>query len=118
SPVIRSDGTFIRDYFYVKDGALAYMLLAEKMLSDNSIHGEAYNFSTEIQVTVLELVKKIIDVMAVDIEPTILDQANNEIRNQYLSAEKAKEQLGWSPRYMLDSSLVETIEWYKNHLKS
>ncbi|HZK60810.1 MAG TPA: GDP-mannose 4,6-dehydratase, partial [Anaerovoracaceae bacterium] len=114
SPVIRSDGTFIRDYFYVKDGALAYMLLAEKMLSDTSIHGEAYNFSTEIQVTVLELVKNIIDVMAVDIEPTILNQANNEIRNQYLSAKKAKEQLGWSPRYTLDSSLDETIEWYKS----
>lgn len=118
SPVIRSDGTFIRDYFYVKDGALAYMLLAEKMLSDTSIHGEAYNFSTEIQVTVSELVKKIIDMIVVDIGPTILDQANNEIRNQYLSAKKAKEQLGWSPMYTLDSSLVETIEWYKNHLKS
>ena len=113
SPIIRSDGTFIRDYFYVKDGALAYMLLAEKMLSNTSIYGEAYNFSTEIQVTVLELVEKIIDMMAVDIEPTILDHANNEIRNQYLSAKKAKEQLGWSPKYTLDSSLVETIEWYK-----
>ena len=113
SPIIRSDGTFIRDYFYVKDGALAYMLLAEKMLSDTSIHGEAYNFSTEIQVTVLELVKKIIDIMDVDIEPTILSQANNEIRNQYLSAKKAKEQLGWSSKYTLVSSLVETVEWYK-----
>ncbi|MCD4820814.1 MAG: GDP-mannose 4,6-dehydratase [Methanococcoides sp.] len=118
SPIIRSDGTFIRDYFYVKDGALAYMLLADKMLSDTSIHGEAYNFSTEIQVTVLELVKKIIGTLEVDIEPTILNQANNEIRNQYLSAEKAKEQLGWSPEYTLDSSLNETIEWYKNYLKS
>lgn len=118
SPIIRSDGTFIRDYFYVKDGALAYMLLAEKMLSDTSIHGEAYNFSTEIQVTVLELVKKIIDKMAVDIEPTILNQANNEIRNQYLSAKKAKGRLGWNPEYTLDSSLFETIEWYKNYLKS
>lgn len=118
SPVIRSDGTFIRDYFYVKDGALAYMLLAEKMLSDTSVHGEAYNFSTEIQVTVLELVKKIIDIMAADIEPTILDQAENEIQNQYLSAKKVKEQLGWSPRYTLDSSLNETIEWYKSHFKS
>ena len=118
NPIIRSDGAFIRDYFYVKDGPLAYMLLAEKMLSDTSIHGEAYNFSTEIQVTVLELVKKIIDIMGVDIEPTILNQASNEIRNQYLSAKKAKEQLGWGPRYTLGSSLVETIEWYKNNLKS
>ena len=114
SPIIRSDGKFIRDYFYVKDGALAYMVLAEKMIADASIHGEAYNFSNETQVTVFELVNKIVDLIEVDVEPTILKQAQHEIRNQYLSAKKAKEQLGWSAKYTLDSSLEETIEWYRN----
>lgn len=114
SPIIRSDGKFIRDYFYVKDGALAYMLLAEKMIADTSIYGEAYNFSNETQATVLELVDKIIGLMEIDVEPTILNQAQHEIRNQYLSAKKAKEQLGWSAKYTLDSSLKETIEWYGN----
>ena len=114
SPIIRSDGKFIRDYFYVKDGALAYMLLAEKILTDISIHGEAYNFSNETQVTVLELVDMIIELMEIDVEPTVLNQAQHEIRNQYLSAKKAKEQLGWSAKYTLDSSLKETIEWYGN----
>ena len=114
SPIIRSDGKFIRDYFYVKDGALAYMLLAEKMIADTSIYGEAYNFSNESQVTVLELVDKIIGLMEIDVEPTVLNQAQHEIRNQYLSAKKAKEQLGWSAKYTLDSSLKETIEWYGN----
>lgn len=114
SPIIRSDGKFIRDYFYVKDGALAYMLLAEKMLVDTSIHGEAYNFSNEIQVNVLELIDKVIELMEVNVEPTILNQTQNEIRNQYLSAKKAKEHLGWSAKYTLDSSLEETIEWYRN----
>jgi CDP-glucose 4,6-dehydratase len=118
NPIIRSDGKFIRDYFYVKDGAFAYMALAGKMLTDTSIHGEAYNFSNETQITVLELVRKIIDVMEVDIEPIILNQAQNEIRNQYLSAKKAKEQLGWSAKYTLDSSLIETVEWYKNYFQS
>lgn len=118
NPIIRSDGKFIRDYFYVKDGAFAYMALAEKMLTDTSIHGEAYNFSNETQITVLELVKKIIDVMEVDTEPIILNQAQNEIRNQYLSAKKAKEQLGWSAKYTLDSSLIETVEWYTNYFQS
>lgn len=118
SPIIRSDGKFIRDYFYVKDGAFAYMTLAEKMLSNPYIHGEAYNFSNETQITVLELVKKIIDVMGVDTEPIILNQAKNEIRNQYLSAKKAREQLGWSPKYTLDSSLIETIKWYQNYFQS
>ncbi|MDQ1254429.1 MAG: hypothetical protein QG646_3670 [Euryarchaeota archaeon] len=117
NPIIRSDGKFIRDYFYVKDGALAYMTLAEKMLTDIFIQGEAYNFSNETQITVLELVKKIADIMGVKTEPLILNQANNEIKNQYLSARKAKEQLGWSAKYTLDSSLDETIEWYRNYFK-
>jgi len=114
SPIIRSDGKFIRDYFYVKDGALAYMLLAEKMIADASIHGEAYNFSNETQVNVLELVDKIIELLKINVKPTILNQAQHEIRNQYLSAKKAKEQLDWSAKYTLDSSLEETIEWYRS----
>jgi CDP-glucose 4,6-dehydratase len=118
SPIIRSDGKFIRDYFYIKDGASAYMVLAEKMLTDKSIQGEAFNFSNETQITVLELVKRITDIIGVDIEPLILNRAQNEIRNQYLSARKAKEQLGWSAKYTLDSSLVETVEWYKCYFQS
>ena len=118
NPIIRSDGKFIRDYFYVKDGAFAYLALAEKMLTDTSIQGEAYNFSNEIQITVIELVEKIADIMGVGIEPLILNQAHNEIRNQYLSAKKAKEQLDWSAKYTLDSSLAETIEWYKSYFLS
>ena len=114
-PIIRSNGKYIRDYFYVKDGALAYIHLAEIMHKDKSIHGEAYNFSNEIQLTVLDIVKKIITLMKSNIEPIILNEAKNEIKNQYLSAKKAKKQLNWSPKYTLDSALVETIEWYKQN---
>lgn len=112
SPMIRSDGSYIRDYLYVKDGALAYKLLAEKMLENSSIVGEAYNFSTESQTTVLQLVNKIAELMGSDLKPVILNQSSNEIRNQYLSAKKARAQLGWSPMYTLDDSLLETIKWY------
>lgn len=115
NPVIRSDGTFIRDYLYVKDGALAYKLLAEKMLGDRSLHGEAYNFSTESQTTVIELVNKITGLMGSNLKPVIMNQAVNEIKNQYLSAKKAHEQLGWRPKYSLESSLSETISWYREH---
>ncbi|WP_321429460.1 GDP-mannose 4,6-dehydratase [uncultured Methanolobus sp.] len=112
-PVIRSDGTFIRDYFYVKDGALAYMMLAEKILEDRSIHGEAFNFSTESQITVLDLVNRIIEQMKPGTEPVILNEARNEIKNQYLCAEKARNILEWESKYTLESSLAETIEWYR-----
>ncbi len=56
-PVIRSDGKFVRDYFYVEDGAAAYMLLAEQLAPTRALRGQAFNFSNEIQVTVLDLVE-------------------------------------------------------------
>jgi len=117
-PTIRSDGTFIRDYFYVKDAALAYMHLAEKM-GDPKIHGEAFNFSNELQVTVLELTNKILKLMdRVALKPIILDQAEHEIKHQYLSSKKAREMLKWKPKYNLDDALKETIEWYTKFFKS
>ncbi len=113
APVIRSDGSYIRDYFYVKDGALAYMHLAEKM-EDAKIHGEAFNFSTELQISVLDLTKKILQIMGrEDLQPVILNEAKNEIKHQYLSAKKAHSLLGWKPKYELDDALKETVEWYK-----
>lgn len=113
-PIIRSDGTFIRDYFYVRDCVQAYIHLAEKMLQERSIHGEAFNFSNEIRLSVLELAQRILDLMGrTDLEPIVLNEVRSEIRHQYLSARKAREVLGWSPRYSMDEGLRETIEWYR-----
>ena len=114
-PVIRSDGSFIRDYFYIEDAVIAYLLLAEKM-DDNSIHGEAFNFSNEIQITVLDLVNRIIKLMDSSLKPVILDEATNEIKHQYLSAKKAREMLGWKPIYTLEGGLERTIRWYRKFL--
>ncbi|MBU0952183.1 MAG: GDP-mannose 4,6-dehydratase [Elusimicrobia bacterium] len=110
-PIIRSDGTFIRDYFYIEDGVEAYLLLAEKM-EELKIQGEAFNFSSEIRVTVKELVEKIIKLMGSNLKPIILNEASNEIINQYLSAEKAHKKLNWQPKYTLDESLKKAIAWY------
>lgn len=116
-PQIRSDGQYVRDYFYVKDGVGAYLLLAEKM-DDEEIWGEAFNFSNEIQVTVLELTRRILALMErEDLVPEVLSEAKNEILHQYLTAQKARDRLDWAPSYSLDEGLKETIDWYKTHLK-
>lgn len=115
-PVIRSDGTFIRDYFYVEDAVKAYMLLAEKM-EELNLQGEAFNFSNEIQLTVLDLVNMILHLMESDLKPVILNQGTNEIRHQYLSAQKAREVLDWAPAYTIEQGLKKTIEWYRNFFK-
>ena len=112
-PVIRSDGTLVRDYFYIEDAVEAYLLLAEKM-ENKEIHGEAFNFSNELQITVLEMVEKILEVMGTNLKPVILNEVTNEITHQYLSAKKAKEMLGWKPRYTLEEGLRKTIIWYRS----
>jgi len=112
APVIRSDGTPVRDYFYVRDAVDAYLLLAEKML-EHGISGEAYNFSNELQLNVAELTRRILAAMGRDeLQPIILGKNRGEIQNQYLSAGKARAQLGWAPRYSFDAALAETIKWY------
>lgn len=116
-PIIRSDGTFIRDYIYVGEVADAYMLLAERM-RDASTHGEAFNFSNELQITALELVNKIRALMGRnDLEPLILNEAVGEIKHQYLSAEKARRVLKWESSNSLDDSLRATIDWYRSYFK-
>ncbi len=116
-PVIRSDGKFIRDYFYVEDGAACYMLLGEKLITDgDGVRGKAFNFSNEIQVTVLELVDLILKKMGSSLTPDIRNEASNEIKHQYLSAERARKQLGWKPLFTLDEGLTRTVDWYRAFL--
>lgn len=115
-PVIRSDGEYVRDYFYVEDGAAAYTLLAESLATDRELVGQAFNFSNEIQVTVTEIVEKILSLMGSNLTPEVRNEATNEIRHQYLSAAKARAALRWRPLFTLDEGLQRTIEWYRAFL--
>lgn len=113
-PIIRSDGSFIRDYIYILDAVDAYLTLAEKM-DELPINGCAFNFSNETQVNVLELTRMICSLMGrEDLDPVILNETKAEIKHQYLSAKKAKEILGWRSKYTLEKGLIETIEWYQD----
>lgn len=115
-PVIRSDGNYIRDYFYVEDGAAVYTLLAERLAVSPELRGQAFNFSNELQVTVLELTRRILQLMDSPLEPDVLNLATHEIRHQYLSAEKARRALDWHPLYDLGDGLARTIDWYRTFL--
>ena len=115
-PVLRSDGTFLRDYLYVKDAARSYICLAEAT-DDPRNHGQVFNFGPESPVSVLEIVSRIQkQLQREDLVPEILNCATGEIRNQYLSAEKARRELGWKCEYDLDRGLSETINWYRDFL--
>jgi CDP-glucose 4,6-dehydratase len=112
-PVLRSDGTLIRDYFYVEDGAAAYMQLAEALHARPELRGEAFNFSNELQVDVLTIAKTILQRMKSPLEPDVRAEARNEIQHQWLSAAKARRVLGWAPQFTLDEGLDRTIAWYR-----
>ena len=116
-PIIRSDGTMVRDYLYVVDGALAYMRLVEAMADDPAVIGEAFNFSTETPLTVLELVAALQAAAGTTLEPDIRATAAHEIDSQFLSAAKARKVLAWEPTRSVDEALVETIEWYRSYLR-
>ena len=114
--MIRSDGQFVRDYFYVEDGAAAYMLLAQRMIEAPEVGKCAFNFSNETQISVIDLVNKILAKMGSDLKPVIQNQVVNEIRNQFLSAERARKVLQWKPQFTLDEGLDRTIAWYRETL--
>jgi len=117
-PVIRSDGQYIRDYFYVEDGAHAYLTLAEQLAHNPALAGHAFNFSNQISVTVVDIVQKILAAMGSDLVPDIRNEASNEIREQVLDASKAQTMLDWSPLFTLDGGLERTIAWYRDFFAS
>jgi len=117
-PVIRSDGQFVRDYFYVEDGAAAYTLAAERLAADRSLVGDAFNFSNEQPITVLDLTMLILELMGSELEPDVRNEATNEIRCQYLSAAKAREKLGWAPLFGLNDGLNHTVNWYRQFFQA
>lgn len=113
-PVVRSDGSYTRDYIYVEEAAEAYTLLAEKLAGESGLAGEAFNFSNEMPLSVLELIKHILAHMGASPDVIIQNAATGEIHHQYLSARRAREQLGWQPRYTLEQGLSRTIGWYRD----
>jgi CDP-glucose 4,6-dehydratase len=114
-PVLRSDGSPVRDYIYVEDAARAYVLLAEAMRADASLRGEAFNFSLETPVRVLDLVETILRVMGSELEPDVRATAKVELLAQYLDASAARTRLGWRPSVTLEDGLARTVDWYRAH---
>jgi len=115
-PQIRSDGKSIRDYLYVKDGAAAYLHVAECLAARPELAGEAFNFSTESKTTTLAMVKRILSLLKSPLRPHVLNRAAGEIHDQHLCAAKARRMLAWRPCYSVDQALKETIGWYGDYL--
>lgn len=116
-PVIRSNGRLVRDYVYVEDAVDAYLAVAESLADGDAVAGQALNISYEQPQSVTDLVQRILTRMGrPDLEPLVLNEATNEIVDQYLDATRARKLLGWAPRVALDEGLSRTIDWYRRAL--
>jgi CDP-glucose 4,6-dehydratase len=115
-PVLRSNGDYIRDYIYISDVVNSYLRLAEKQKTFEN--GSAFNFSTDVPVSVQEIYTEICMAFAGKyIDPRIENSATNEIKAQNLSSEKARQILGWKSEFTLSQGINLTLQWYKTLLK-
>jgi CDP-glucose 4,6-dehydratase len=121
TPVIRSDGTFVRDYLHVDDVVDAYLALAGWL--DAGAAGTrgvtdqiAFNFSDEAPRTVLEMYDAVCEAFGARVEPTILGEGKGEIHDQYLDSSRARDELGWKTSVDLATGLPRAVEWYRQLL--
>jgi CDP-glucose 4,6-dehydratase len=113
-PVVRSDGSLVRDYFFVDDAAAAYLALADAVTGGRAgVVGEAFNFSADEPLSVLEVIGRVGRALGRELVPEVRDEAKNEIPAQRLSSDKAHRVLGWHSQYTFDAALAKTIAWYR-----
>lgn len=118
TPTLRSDGHFTRDFLYIEDAVDIQLLLAEKLATDTSLHGEAFNFSYGEQIEVIEIVRQVVALAGRDVEPIVQNGATAEIRHMHLSSQKAESILGWQPRVGFAEGLKRTVRWYLDYFRS
>jgi len=116
-PLIRSDGRALRDYLYIQDALAAHLLLAQEMATRRELCGQAFNFGGGAPLSVVELVRAILKACRrEDLQPEVRGEAQNEITNQSLDTHKARQTLGWKPRWSVEEGLKETVDWYRERL--
>jgi CDP-glucose 4,6-dehydratase len=116
-PLLRSDGTPLRDWLFVEDADEAYLTVAERA-SQDGVRGEAFNFATANPMNALDVTRRVLEACGrSDLEPRILASADHEIQDQFLDSAKARAVLGWEPRYGFADGMARTVAWYRQQLR-
>jgi CDP-glucose 4,6-dehydratase len=118
-PVIRSDGSPVRDFLYVEDAVDAYVAIADSLRSKR-FRGRAWNVGQDAPIAVREIVRRLIQASASDVEPEIQGEGTpaGEIDRQWLDSTAIRQELGWEPKWDLDAGLAAAWEWYVQHMSA
>jgi CDP-glucose 4,6-dehydratase len=119
-PVLRSDGTFVRDYLHVDDVVEGYLALSAWLdttraggTSSAVDDGIAFNFSAEAPRSVTEIYDAVCEACGGPVEPLVLGTAAHEIHDQFLDSSRAQAELGWKTQVELGDGLARTVDWYR-----
>jgi CDP-glucose 4,6-dehydratase len=113
-PVLRSDGTPVREFVYVEDAVEAYLAVAAS-LDDPERRGRAWNVGGE-PVPVLDVVERLVRISGKDLEPDVQGEPAAGPDRQELDFSAIRRELGWAPAWDLDRGLAATYAWYDAHL--
>ena len=106
TPTIYGDGKQTRDYVYVLDVVDALIKSSE---TDDNLF---LNIGTGVETSVNELVSILSQKISLDGEPEYAPKREGELLRSVLNNERAKSQIGWEPKYTLDTGLDELISWF------
>ena len=106
TPTIYGDGKQTRDYVYVLDVVDALIKSAE---TDDKLF---LNIGTGVETSVNELVSILAEKISWVGEPEYAPNREGELLRSVLNNERAKSQIGWEPKYTLDTGLDELISWF------
>jgi CDP-glucose 4,6-dehydratase len=111
-PELRSDGQFVRDFLAIEEAANVHLMLAEQLSRRPELRGEVFNFSYEVQKSVINVVDSILEIAQSNQKPRLTNTVTHEIPSMSLSCDKARNILGWTPRSSFESGLSNTVNWY------
>lgn len=118
-PVIYGDGKQVRSFCYVEDAARG---IVDALLTET--HGQVFNIGNDREpISMEDLAYKLIQLTGKSIQPEFVDyeesdrESSREIEKRIPSIEKAKQVLGYEPRYSLEYGLKQMIAFYENNKK-
>lgn len=106
------DGTAIRDYIHVCDLSNAHLIALERLINKkNDISFDVFNLGSGNGYTVLEVIQSFEKSSGLKVNYKFAPRRSGDITAIYADNSKAKNILGWSPKYNLDDMTSSSWRW-------